>query len=110
MPFVPDAPETVAVPVPIDKVIDTYQIEEITIRMPPNARDHASLQLKWSKGYVEKGQYIEADSKWFSIEGGPLLEAMAAPVEPGLSHYADLRNALWQFLQAQGAVPPGTVT
>jgi hypothetical protein len=109
MPFVPDVPETISVPVLTDKVIDTYQIEEITIRLPPNDHALTSVSVRWSKGYMENGVYVVADTRVFTREGAPVLQVMMASVTAGASHYGDIKSAIWQFMFDEGEIPLGSV-
>jgi len=109
MPFIPDAPETISVPVPTDRVIDTYQIEEIHIRLPPNDHALTSVSVRWSKGYMENGVYVAADTRIFTREGDPVLQVMMATVTPGTSHYGDVKSAIWQFMLDEEEIPPGSV-
>ena len=102
MPYVPNEPTTVSVPVPQEKTLDTYHVHGVNILVDPNS-DEVAIEVRWSEGYDDAGTYVVA--KWHDDTfGGPELSGPVGQLR------GPIREAVWGLIVATGKVPPGSVT
>jgi hypothetical protein len=121
MAYEPTNPPTLPVFAPTTNPIDTYYIKTLTFRLMPGEPSQTVADVEWLEGFTDgAGQFIVAPTgatssdpgglKTATLQGAPLIAAMNAPVTPGMSIYDNVRTALWDLMEQEGLIPPGTVT
>jgi hypothetical protein len=113
MPFIPDAPVTAPAFTATSLPINRFHITRWNNVLPPGAPPtEIAMEVEWAEGYDDAGVFRIAPNgvKTATLSGPSLVTAMAGLVTPGLSHYDDLRIALWNYMESIGLVGPGSVT
>lgn len=110
MPYNPTNPPTEPVYAPATKPIDTYYFTTVRIDLQPANPAETVIHVEWNEGFMDGGNFVASTRKVADLSGPTLLAAMNQPVTPGSTHYDDFRNALWDYMEAEGLIPPGSVT
>jgi hypothetical protein len=110
MPFAPDIPPTKDVVGPeVEKNLDTYHIVSMNIQVDPNDAAKTSVKIVWAKGYMDSGNFVQAESHSEHLAGQDVIDKIGEATSGG-SIYNEVKYAAWELLQARGIVPAGTIS
>ncbi len=112
MAFTPDAPvsETVKTVSSSSQAIDTFYITSFTVDMVPKEPLETKMRVRIVMGYDNAGTFVKTGTKVVQLSGTPLTDKMGELVTNGATHRTDLRDALYDLLQAEGHLETGTVS
>lgn len=109
MPFTPSTPEVkdnVPVTTVQSKTLDTYHIDSLKFDLSP-----VRCSVQWSVGYNDgQGNYVPVTKNQTRLQGAEFLAAMNGMPTAGKTRYEDTKAAIWELLQAQEVVGPGSIT
>ena len=110
MPFTPSTPEVkddVPVTTVQSKTLDVYHIDSLKFDLGPPVR----CTVQWSVGYNDdQGNYVPVTKNQARLQGTEFLAKLNGQPTTGKTRYEDVKAAIWELLQAQGAVGPGSIT
>jgi hypothetical protein len=111
MPFNPTAPETKSIVTTTENqvTLDTFDILRFDMNFNPNNPMVTYVDVTWLEGYMNEGQFVEAERHLTRLAGPEFLAAVMVPADSGSSVYANVKNTLWNYMIAQGIVPAGSI-
>jgi len=124
MPYVITEPETKTitqtlrinnnfVDVAATRTVDHVSIDDFNVHMPLNNPAGIAIEVWWSLCYLDGTVLFPVQQEHTRLDvptaGQPLLDAMNAPVPPGMSVYGATKVALYNLLEALGKIPAGDI-
>lgn len=110
MPFSPNVPPTIDVEGPkVSTNLTTYHITTYTVMVDPNNPDATSVKVSWSRGRMNGQVFETADSGQAVLTGQAVLNKINE-VTTGGTVYNEVKQRLWELLQAAGKIPAGSIS
>jgi len=110
MAMTPTTPPVVKIPGPtVDREITTFQITKLEILMDPNNAAATTVRVLFSRGYMADEKFVTVDSREVVLKGTTLAAKIDTETTGRHSLYYEVRQAIWELLQAGGHAPAGSI-
>lgn len=110
MSYTPSIPPTVDVPGPkVQTNLTTYHITSYTVIVDPNNPDATTVKVGWSRGHMNGQVFVTADSDQAVLSGQSVVNKISE-VTTGGTVYNEVKQRLWELLQAAGKIPAGSIS
>lgn len=111
MSYEPTDPETVPVPVTTieSKVIGIFFIDNFKVELSATDINQTTLTVQWSKGYMDGQIFVATETTISAYKGPNLIAKLNELVTSNVSHYENIKIAIWELMEAEGTLPPGSI-
>lgn len=111
MPLTPTTPVNEQVPATgvVAQDLDTFHITAFDVAIDQNDAGRNQVVIRWAEGYMSGPTFVTVHLRRHVVRGAAFNTAAGALSNGALSHYANVKAALWQLLIDEGQVT-GTVS
>ena len=110
MPLELTTPENRAIRVVQSVSATHYHVIHLGITIDPNDASKLMVLVQWAEGYMDESTFVQIEQKDAVLSGQDVLDKVNETTDGTTSVYNNVKQRVWEMLQAAGLVPAGTIS